>query len=137
LPNKLQRKLRSIKDQGWQFSVTLDESWFCFITDYERIWLRPDQEPPEEPKRTIQDKKNMASIAWNPLGFHVLEALPKGRTFDADCYRDNSLTELVPRRPEGNGRKHIIHSEDARAHRAQKGIGSCPENGLRLAIHLP
>jgi hypothetical protein len=43
----------------------------------------------------------MVTIALNPLGFHVLDVLPKGRTFDAEYYRDNTLTALVSVRPEG------------------------------------
>jgi hypothetical protein len=34
----------------------------------------------------------MVAIAWNPLGFHLLDALPKGDIFDAEYYRVNILT---------------------------------------------
>jgi hypothetical protein len=84
LSKKLLRKLRSIKHQGWQFIITLDGSEFYLTTDYERVWLRPDQELPERRRHTIQDEKIIAKIAWSPLGFHLLDALPKGRTFDAE-----------------------------------------------------
>jgi hypothetical protein len=103
LSNKLMRRLRSINDQGWQFIVTLDEPWLYLTADYKRIWLRPDQELPERPKHTIHCKKNMVTFASNPLGFHVLKALRKGRTFDAEYYRDNILTALISLRPEAAG----------------------------------
>jgi hypothetical protein len=67
---------------------------------YEQIWFRPDQEPLEKPKHTIQEKKIMITIAWNPLGFQMLDALQKGRTFDGKYYHDNRLTALVHLRPE-------------------------------------
>jgi hypothetical protein len=58
LSNTLLSKLRLIKYQGWPFIITLDELWFYLTRDDEQIWLRPDQEPPERPKHTIQDKKS-------------------------------------------------------------------------------
>jgi hypothetical protein len=36
----------------------------------------------------------MVTIAWNPLGFHLLDTLPKGNTFNAEYCRVNLLTEL-------------------------------------------
>jgi hypothetical protein len=36
----------------------------------------------------------MMTIAWNPLGFHLLDALPKAYTFNAEYYPVNILTEL-------------------------------------------
>jgi hypothetical protein len=41
----------------------------------------------------------MVTIAWNPLGFSLIVALLKGRTFNAEYYRDNipaALTQLQP-----------------------------------------
>jgi hypothetical protein len=64
LSNQLLFEICSIKHQGWHFMITLDESWFYFSTDYEEIWLRPDQERPERAKHPIQDKEIMVTIAW-------------------------------------------------------------------------
>jgi hypothetical protein len=80
LSKQLLRELCSIKRHGWQFIITLDESWFYLATDHEQIWLRSEEQPPERPRYTIQDPKMMLTIGWNPLGFHVLNSLPKGRT---------------------------------------------------------
>jgi hypothetical protein len=95
LSNQLLLERRSIKHQGWHFMITLDESRFYFSTDHEQIWLRPDQEPPERVKHTIQDKKIMVTIAWNALGFPFVETLPKGRRFHAEYDRDNILTDFI------------------------------------------
>jgi hypothetical protein len=38
LSNHLLRDLRSINHQGWQFMITLDESWFPFAPDHGQIW---------------------------------------------------------------------------------------------------
>jgi hypothetical protein len=77
LSNRLLRKLRSIKHQEWQLIITFDELWFYLTTDYEPIWLRPDQELPKTPKHTIQDKRIIMMIAWDRLAFHVLELFQK------------------------------------------------------------
>jgi hypothetical protein len=69
-------QLGSIEHHGWQFIIALDESWFSLSTDHERIWLHVEEQPAERPRHTIQDPKMMVTIAWNPLGFHLLDALP-------------------------------------------------------------
>jgi hypothetical protein len=35
------------------------------------------------------------TIAWNPLGFPLIVALPKGCTFNAEYYHDNILAALT------------------------------------------
>jgi hypothetical protein len=42
---ELLRQLRSIKHHGWQFVITLDESWFDLSTGHEQIWLRVEEQP--------------------------------------------------------------------------------------------
>jgi histone-lysine N-methyltransferase SETMAR len=71
------------------------------------------------------------------LGFPLIVALPKGRTFNADYYRDNILAALTQLQPEDDGRKLVVHSDNARAHTAQKYRTFCEENGLRLAPYSP
>jgi hypothetical protein len=37
LANQLLGELRSIKHHGWEFIVTLDESWFYLATNHEQL----------------------------------------------------------------------------------------------------
>jgi hypothetical protein len=108
------RQLRSIEHHGCQFIVTFDESWFYLSPDYEQISLRVEDHAPEKPKDTIQDPKMVATIAWNPLGFHLLEALPKGSTFNTDYDCVNILTELLPlrRRLMGGDSLFMVTTQD-------------------------
>jgi hypothetical protein len=78
------RQLRSIEYQGWQFIITLDESWFYLSTDHEQIWLHVEEQLPERQRHAIQDPKMIVTNAWNPLGFHLLDAFPKGNAFNAE-----------------------------------------------------
>jgi hypothetical protein len=86
------RQLRSIEHHSWPFIITLNESWFYLSTDQKQIWLRVEEQPHERPRHTIQDWAMMVTIAWNPLGFHLLDELPKSNTFHAECYHVNILT---------------------------------------------
>jgi hypothetical protein len=42
-----------------------------------------------------RDPKVMLTITRNPLGFHSLNVLPKGRIFNAEYYPDNIFTVLL------------------------------------------
>jgi histone-lysine N-methyltransferase SETMAR len=77
----------------------------------------------------------MVTIAWNPLGFPLIVALPKGCTFNAEYYRDNILAPLTQFQPEDDGRKFAVHADNATVHTAQKWRTFCEENELRLAPH--
>jgi hypothetical protein len=79
----------------------------------------------------------MVTIAWNPLRFHLLDALPKGNTFNAEYCRVNILIELLPLCPQVDGSRLIIHSDNARPHTARKCRAFWEENRLRLAVHPP
>jgi histone-lysine N-methyltransferase SETMAR len=85
----------------------------------------------------IQDRKIMVTITWNSLGFPWIMTLPKGRTFNAEYYHNNILVALTQLQPEEDGRKLVVHVDNARAHTAQKCRTFCEENGLRLARHPP
>jgi histone-lysine N-methyltransferase SETMAR len=74
------------------------------------------------------------TIAWNPLGFPLIVTLPKGCTFNAEYYRDNILAALTQLQSEDDGRKLVVHVDNATA---QKCRTFYEENGLRLAPHPP
>ena len=49
--NDLLQLLNSMKHHSWKNIVTLDESWFYLTTDYESIWLPPEEAPPTRKKK--------------------------------------------------------------------------------------
>jgi histone-lysine N-methyltransferase SETMAR len=79
----------------------------------------------------------MVTIPWNPLGCPLIVALPKGRTFNAEYYRDNIAAALTQFQPADVGRKFVVIADNAKAHTAQKCRTVCEENGLRLVPHPP
>jgi hypothetical protein len=79
-----------------------------------------EKNPPERPRHTIQGPKVIVTIAWNPLGFHLLDAIPKGNTPNAEYYRVNLLKELLPLRSQADGRIRVVHAGNARPDTARK-----------------
>jgi transposase len=67
----------------------------------------------------------------------LIVALPKGRTFHTEFYRDNTLAALTELQPEDGGRKLVVHADSARVHTAQKCRTLCEENGMQLALYPP
>jgi hypothetical protein len=99
--------------------------------------LGPKETSPERARHTIQDRKIVVTIAWNPLEFLLIVALPKGCTFNAEYYCDNIFAALTQLHPEDDRRKLVVHADNARAHAAQKYRTFCEENGLWLVPHPP
>jgi hypothetical protein len=74
------------------------------------------------------------TIAWNPLRFPMIVALIKGRTSNAEYYRDNILAALTQLQPEDNGRNLVVRADNAIA---QKCRTLYKDNGLWLAPYPP
>jgi hypothetical protein len=66
--------------------VTLDESWIYLFSEHDLMWTAPGEIVVDRERHTIQSPKFMLTVVWNPIGFHVLKALPKGRKFNAQYY---------------------------------------------------
>jgi histone-lysine N-methyltransferase SETMAR len=77
----------------------------------------------------------MVTIAWNPLGLHLLDALPKSNKFDTEYYSVNILTEPLPFHPQVDGRRLVIHADNAKPHAARECRTFCAKNRLCLAVH--
>jgi hypothetical protein len=88
---ELLRRLESAQANEWQSFMTLDESWFYLSMSHETLWVKAGQQPPERVKHMIGERKMMTKIDWNPQGFHLVEALPKGKKFNASYYIDRIL----------------------------------------------
>jgi hypothetical protein len=56
----------------------------------------------------------MVTMGWNPFGFQLLEALPKGRNFDAEYSRVKILPEPIQFLPEPGGRQLVVRADNAR-----------------------
>jgi hypothetical protein len=83
----------------------------------------------------IEDRKIMATIVWNPQGFYLIDALPKGQKFNASSDIDIIVQSFLENRPTGPGPGLIIHAENARPHTARKNLKLRQENRLGMIPH--
>jgi histone-lysine N-methyltransferase SETMAR len=134
---ELIRRLESAQTNEPQNLITLSESWFYLWTSHEIVWIQAEQQPPEMVKHMIGDRKTMVTIVWNPQGFHLVDALPKGQKFNANNYIDRILQSLLESRSAGHGPGLVIHADNARSHTARKTFKICWENRLEMAPHPP
>jgi hypothetical protein len=130
--------LQHQKYRAWYNIVTLDESWFYFTIDHERIWLREGTEAPERERITVQSRKIMVIIVWNPAGFYRIVGLPKGMKFNPDYYISHRLDPLSEwRRGEVGAldRRLHVHADNVRLHTTKKITECLAGHGMKRA-HL-
>jgi hypothetical protein len=125
-------------DRVWHDIVTRDESWFCLSTDHKFIWLPQSEKVPESERCTIQSKKFMLTIVWNPRGFHLIDVLARGCKCNATDYVTEILSVLSKwhsTEAKGDGRTLIVHAENAHPHTAQLWFQFFELNRMKTAPH--
>jgi hypothetical protein len=70
----------------WHDIVTLDESWIYLFSEHDMMCTAPEEIVVDREQHTVQSPKFMLTVVWNPIEFHLLKALPKGRKFNAQYY---------------------------------------------------
>jgi hypothetical protein len=78
----------------WHDLVTLDESWIYLFSEHDLMWTAPGEMVVDRKRQTVQSLKSMLTVVWNPIGFHVLKALPKGLKFNAQ-YSTNDILVAI------------------------------------------
>jgi histone-lysine N-methyltransferase SETMAR len=140
LSRELLRILQVQHDRAWHYIVTLDELWLYLSTDHELIWLPHGEKVPERERHTVQSKKFMPTIVWNPRQFHLMNVLPKGCKFNSSHYITEILSPLSEWRSadaHGRTRKLIVHADNARPHVFRQTIDYLERNGMKRALHPP
>jgi hypothetical protein len=106
----------------WHDIVTLDELWIYLFSEHDLMWTTPGEIVVERERHTVQSPKFMLTVVWNPIGFHVLKALPKGRKFNAQYYINDILVAISDWRRQTGGtqsNKLWVHFDNARSHTAK------------------
>jgi hypothetical protein len=68
-----------MQHQRWKYLAALDEAWFYFSNQHERIWLPGHEDPQKTERQTISSPKTMPTVVWNPHGFYLVDVLGKGQ----------------------------------------------------------
>jgi histone-lysine N-methyltransferase SETMAR len=132
--------LQHQKDMTWHDIITLDESWFYFMTDHKRIWLPEGIEAPAMERITVQSRQMTMTIVWNPPGFDRIVALPGGTKFNVDYYISHLLDSLAEwKRSQAGDSDRIlhVHEDNARPHTARKVTEFLAGNGMKRVSHPP
>jgi hypothetical protein len=116
--------------------LTLDESWFDLSTDYALACPQKGEAPPETENHMIQAKKRIVITVWNPLGFHVVNALPKTQILNATYDIEHILQPIVRIHRESE-EATFIHADNARRHIARQSEIFCENNSFRRTSHPP
>jgi hypothetical protein len=66
--------------------VTLDESWIYLFSEHDLMLTALGEIVVDRERHTVESPKLMLTVVWNPIGFHVLKALPEGRKFKTQYY---------------------------------------------------
>jgi hypothetical protein len=74
------------RTRQWHDTVTLDESWICLFSEHDLISTALGEIVVDRERHTVQSLKFLLTVVWNPIGFHALKTLPKGRKFNAQYY---------------------------------------------------
>jgi hypothetical protein len=78
----------------WHDIVTLDESWIYLYCEHDLMWMAPGEIVPDRERQIVQSPQLMLTNVWNPSGFHIVKALPKGGKFSAQYYTNNILIAI-------------------------------------------
>jgi hypothetical protein len=124
----------------WHDIVTLDESGIDLYCKHDLMWMAPGEIVPDRERQTLQSPTLMLTIVWNPSGFHVLKALPKGGKFSAQYYTNNILIAISDWRRlarERSPNKLWAHVDNARPHNPKVSTDFIALNRMKQTPHPP
>jgi hypothetical protein len=87
----------------WHDIATLDESWIHLFSEHDLMWTAPGEIIVDRDRYTVQSPKFMLTVVWNPIRFHVLKVLPKGRKFNAQYHINDILIAISDWRRQTRG----------------------------------
>jgi hypothetical protein len=135
---KLLQVLSVQSTRQWHDIFTLDESGIYLFSEHDLMWMAPGEIVVDRERHTVQSPKFMLRLMWNPIGFHVLKALPKGRKFNAQYYTNNNLVAISDwRRQTGGTRanKLYVHYDNAQPHTAKMSKDYIGLNRMKQVLH--
>jgi hypothetical protein len=95
---ELQQILQSAKHRRWWYFLTEDEFWLDYTIGHNHMWIPGGEEVLARPRRTIASPKRMLTVFWSPLGFSLVEIMPKGILFGFQYFCSNILSAVVQNR---------------------------------------
>lgn len=138
LCQSLLKTLNKAQHQNFKFFYTGDESWFYLSTDHDIQWIPRGEKPQTREKKTIQSKKHMLTVFWNPEGFLIIEILPEKQKFNGEYFINQILKQIYEKTSwlqRKEKRKIILHYDNARPHTSRKVIQFLNVYHMKRAPH--
>jgi hypothetical protein len=70
------------------------------------------------------------TFVWNKIGFHVIDAMPKGEKYSARYFIDKILTPICGGLIPHGTRKLVIHADNSRCHNAKVVLESMSQQNV-------
>jgi hypothetical protein len=134
---ELLEHLSSIRQQGSQSTLTLDESEFYSEMDWEQQCLPEDDEPGTRTRQGTDRSNTMLTIAWSPNGFRLIDAMPKREKHSAGYHINNIRTPIYQQLIPAGTRRLVIHPDNSRCETAKVVLDCASQSKVRFATHLP
>jgi histone-lysine N-methyltransferase SETMAR len=103
------------------------------------MWIPDGEEVLTRPRRMIASPKRMLAVFWSPLGFSLVEIIPKGIRFDSQYFYSNILSAIVQNQPsetsEDRRRRIMVHFDNATPHTTKRTIDELMANRLTRRPH--
>jgi hypothetical protein len=96
---ELKKVLCSGKHCDWRYILMGDELWFYFTTNPDYAWVPGRAVTATRPRQIISSSKRMLTVFWSPLGFPLVQILPKGHHFHAEYLCNHRLHGIDRIRP--------------------------------------
>jgi histone-lysine N-methyltransferase SETMAR len=135
----LKDRLIKQRRQGWRNLITGDESWFLYSYAFKGKWCLIDDTNPKAVCQKNSWNKNMVTIFWSVFGFHVVDVLPQGESFNSSYFCANIISPLAEQKDsygyETHRRKVHIHFDNCKVHRSKKSTQCIDDNGFKKVPH--
>jgi hypothetical protein len=79
----------------------------------------------------------MLAIAWNLIGFHLIDAMPKEEKHSARCHINNITISICHRLIRSGKGKLVIHPNNSRYHTTKVVLNFVSQRKVRFAPHSP
>jgi hypothetical protein len=93
---ELKKVLCSAKRYGWRYILTSDESWFYFTINPDHAWVPERAVAPTRSRQIISGPKRILTVFRSPLGFSLVQILPKEHRFNVEYFCNHILHEIGP-----------------------------------------
>lgn len=133
--------LENNKRDNFYNIITGDQSWFYYRYDPKGRWLFHDEDAYEAPVTTIDRKKIMLTVFWNPSGFLVVDFLPEGQKYNSEYFIDNILiplrSEIDKKLKKKTQSKFYLHLDNCKVHTSKITSEKIKELDLIKVPHPP